>query len=123
MSYEQRNELLKDKGYNEILTFLNEELNILEFDYSNMKSPSGKDAIELKRKGKKLIALMKLHRKFAELGAKKDITQTIQNVRLYTRDIREYNEHKGDWGVIHSKQLEVANKYLQAKREYKAIFD
>jgi hypothetical protein len=123
MSYQQRNKLLNDNGYNEIFTFLNEELKILEFDYSNMKSPRGKEATELKRKGEKLIALMKLHRKLGELGSEKSIGQTLQNVRLYTRNTKEYNKHKGDWGVLHNKQLEVADKYLQAKREYKAMYD
>jgi hypothetical protein len=120
-AYQQRNQVLRDleKEYSE---FLREELRVLEFGYSNMVQPKGKDAKDKIYQGKLLNRLLLMWIKLKQLETEKDVFQHAQDTCVYIYLPKEKKKYEKRWAKAHTKQLDLADDYMFLKNEYKKLY-
>lgn len=121
MTYQKRNHILRDleREYRE---FLREELRVLEFGFSNMIQPKGKEAKDKIFQGKLLNRLMLLWIKLQQLETEKNVLQHAQDTCIYIYLPKEKKKYEKKWFKTHTKQLDLADDYMFLKNEYKKLY-
>jgi len=121
MAIQQRNRVLRDLQ-TEYTSFLREQLRILQFGFSNMKQPTGKDAEDLRHQGNLLNKLFSVWSKLQQLATEKDTLLHMQTTCEYMYLPKEKVKYEKKWASDHDKQLDLGDEYISLKREYMKLY-